>query len=64
MDNAVELCEMLKVMNVTQDADLDWARQKLEEALMGVTTEDLKKSDGLRKDVKSRVDELADKLGW
>jgi hypothetical protein len=64
LDNAVELCEMLKVMNVTKDPDLDWARQKLEEALMGVTTDDLKSSDGLRNKVKNSVDTLTDKLGW
>jgi hypothetical protein len=55
---------MLKVMNVTNDPDLDWARQKLEEALMGVTTDDLKSSDGLRNKVKASVDTLHDKLGW
>lgn len=64
LDNALELCEMLSVMNVTHDADLDWARQKLEEALHGVDMKDVRDSKGLRKEVKARVDELADKLGW
>ena len=64
LDNALELCEMLSVMNVTHDSDLDWARQKLEEALHGVDMKDVRDSKGLRKEVKARVDELADKLGW
>lgn len=64
LDNALELCEMLSVMNVTHDSDLDWARQKLEEALHGVDMKDVRDSSGVRKEVKARVDELADKLGW
>ena len=64
LDNALELCEMLSVMNVTHDSDIDWARQKLEEALHGVDMKDVRDSSGVRKDVKARVDELADKLGW
>jgi len=64
LDNALELCEMLSVMNVTHDSDLDWARQKLEEALHGVDMKDVRDSKGLRKEVKARVDELSEKLGW
>ena len=64
LDNALELREMLSVMNVTHDSDLDWARQKLEEALHGVDMKDVRDSKGLRKEVKARVDELSEKLGW
>ena len=64
LDNALELCEMLTVMNVTHDSELDWARQKLEEALHGVDMKDVRDSKGLRKEVKARVDELSEKLGW
>jgi hypothetical protein len=64
LDNALELCEMLSVMNVTHDSDLEWARKSLEEALHGVDMKDVRDSNGVRKDVKARVDELADKLGW
>ena len=60
----MELCELLQVMNVTQDPTLEQARRDLEDALMGVDIVDVRESDGLRKEVKRRVDELADKLGW
>ena len=64
LTNALELCELLQVMNVTQDPTLEQARRDLEDALMGVDIVDVRESDGLRKEVKRRVDELADKLGW
>ena len=64
LDNALELCSLLSVMNVTHDNDLEWARKNLEDALHGVDMKDIRESDGVRKNVKARVDELADKLGW
>jgi hypothetical protein len=64
LDNALELCNLLSVTNVTHDEQLDWARKSLEDALMGVDMDEVRESDGLRKAVKARVDELADKLGW
>ena len=36
VDNAVELCDMLKRLNVTNDPKLEKARAKLESALLGV----------------------------
>lgn len=64
LDNALELVELLRVTNITHDEELEWARKHLEEALMGVDMDDVRKSDGVRKDIKARVDELTDKLGW
>jgi hypothetical protein len=64
LDNALELINLLAVTNVTHDENLEWARKELEEALMGVDMKDVRESDGVRKNVKARVDELADKLGW
>jgi hypothetical protein len=64
LDNALELCSLLSVMNVTHNQDLDWARKELEEALHGVDMKDVRESDGVRKAVKAKVDELSDKLGW
>jgi hypothetical protein len=63
-DNAIELVDLLRVTNVTHDQDLEYARWSLEQALNGVDMDEVRKSDGLRKDVKSKVDELAEKLGW
>lgn len=64
LDNALELINLLAVTNVTHDEDLEWARKQLEDALMGVDMDEVRKSDGLRKDVKARVDDLAERLGW
>jgi hypothetical protein len=64
LDNAVELVELLRVTNVTHDEKLETARRHLEDALMGVDMKEVRESDGVRKSVKARVDELADTLGW
>ena len=64
LDNALELCSLLSVMNVTHSQDLEWARKELEGVLHGVSMDDIRMSDGLRKNVKAKVDELTDKLGW
>ena len=56
--NAVELCELLTKLNVTNDPKLEIARKRLESAVAGVTPKDLRESDGLRLDVKSKVDEI------
>lgn len=64
LDNALELCSLLSVMNVTHDSNLDWARQELENALHGVDMKDVRDSDGVRKNVKARVDAITEKLGW
>ena len=64
LDNALELCSLLSVMNVTHNQDLEWARKNLEDALHGVDMKDIRESDGVRKLVQARVDELSDKLGW
>ena len=56
--NAVELCELLTKLNVTNDAKLEHARKQLESALVGVTPKELREDDGLRLDVKSKVDQI------
>jgi hypothetical protein len=58
LDNAVELCAMLTVLNVTNDAKLEQARQELEKTLVGLDAKDLRKNDSLRLDTKARVDEI------
>ena len=56
--NAVELCDLLTKLNVTNDSKLEQARKQLESALVGVTPKDLREDDGLRLDVKSKVDQI------
>ena len=58
VNNAVEMCELLTKLNVTNDGKLEAMRKKLESALVGVTPVELRKDADLRKDTKSRVDEI------
>jgi hypothetical protein len=56
--NAVELCDLLTKLNVTNDAKLEHARKQLEVTMMGVTPKDLREDDDMRLDVKSKVDQI------
>jgi hypothetical protein len=58
VNNATELCELLTRLNVTNDTKLEQARRTLEQALLGVTAEDLRKDDDLRLDTKAKVDAI------
>jgi len=56
--NAVDLCDLLTKLNVTNDPKLEEARQKLEKALVGIKPEDIRESEAIRSNVKSKVDEI------
>lgn len=56
--NAVDLCATLSKLNVTNDPKLERARHELEKTLIGIDAKELRKSDDVRLDVKSRVDEI------
>ena len=58
--NAQELCDTLTQLNVTNDPVLEAARQKLEEALMGVQPEVLRKEEGERLVVLQKVSSILD----
>ena len=58
VNNAVDLCELLSKLNVTNDSKLETCRKKLESALVGVVPADLRKDDDLRLDVKAKVDSI------
>lgn len=53
--NAVDLCDLLKKLNVTNDPDLEKARASLESALLGINPDELRR-DGARDEVKLKVD--------
>lgn len=55
--NAVELCDLLKKLNVTNDPDLEKARASLESALLGVDADELRRA-GARDEVKQKVDSV------
>ena len=62
--NAVELCELLHVMNITGDASLTKAARKLEEVLSGVTPKELREEDSTRALTKQKVDEILGAFDW
>jgi hypothetical protein len=61
---ALELCELLTVMNVTHDPELEKARRKVEEVLSGVTPKELRDEHSTRIQTKQRVDAILDAFDW
>lgn len=64
LTNARELIDLLKRLNVTQDAKLEDARRDLEAALLNTEIDTLKESDYVRENVKSKVDAILGKFEW
>jgi hypothetical protein len=64
VDGALELCDLTKSLNVTNDMALEGARKQLEELLVGVTPADLRKNEAIRQDVKKNVDAILDKFNF
>jgi len=63
IEKAHELCESYKTFNLTNNAELEQARQKLASVLNGVTADDVRESDAVRDHVKRGVDEVLNKFG-
>lgn len=64
VDGALELCDLTKALNVVGDAALEGARKELEQLLVGVTPNDLRKNEAVREDTKKAVDALLDKFSF
>ena len=64
VDGALELCDLTKSLNVTNDMALETARSQLEQLLVGVTPADLRKNEAIRQDVKKNVDAILDKFNF
>jgi len=64
VENALEVCDLLRLTNVTNDADLEAARKEVEQALLGVSLEELRKNNAIRTDVKAQVEGILDKFNW
>lgn len=62
--NAQELCTVLTQLNVTNDPKLEAARQRLEEAMLGVEPEELRKEEGERLTVLSKVNAILDSFDF
>ena len=57
VDNAVDLCDLLKRLNITNDQKLEKARASLESALLGVDATELRK-DGAREEMAIKLDSI------
>lgn len=64
VDNAIELTDLLKHLNITGDQRLENLRKDLESAMNGVTCDDLRESDAIREHTKSKVDEMLSKFSF
>ena len=64
VDGALELCDLTKSLNVTNDVTLEEARKQLEQLLVGVSPADLRKNEAIRQDVKRNVDAILDKFNF
>lgn len=62
--NAQELCEALTRLNITNDPTLEAARRKLEEAMMGVEPQELRKEEGERLTLLSKVNGILDNFDF
>ncbi len=62
VENAVDVCKLLKHFNTTNDTRLEALRQQLEETMRGVDAQALRESDLLREQTKTKVDALLDKF--
>lgn len=62
VDNAIEVCKLLKHFNTTGDTRLEAMRLQLEDTMRGVDAQSLRDSDVLRDQTKQKVDALLDKF--
>lgn len=64
LENAVELVDMLKHLNITQNADMERARLDLKSAISKYDLDDLRGSMHARQTVKAEVDAILSKFNF
>ena len=64
LDTGLELCDLVKGLNIVGDYSLEQARASLERALSGVSVDDLRKNVAVRRDVKKEVDTILSSMTW
>lgn len=64
LDHGIELCELLKQFNVTNDPALEEARKMLKDALIHVDMKGLKESPAIQSTVKNRMQDILDKFNF
>jgi hypothetical protein len=62
--NALDLCKLLNHMNITNDPQLDKARQQLELVLAGTDVDDIKENEFVRSNMKKNVDNILNQFDW
>jgi len=62
--NPIDLCRMLKHMNLSNDRKVEEARQRLEDVMAGKTKEMFKDSSAIRQEVKDEVDSIITSYDW
>ena len=58
VDNVLEVVELLSLCNVTGDTQMAAMKDKLENTLLGVTPDALREDEYLRRETKTKVDEI------
>jgi len=64
IDNALQQCAMLTKLNVANDPKLEQMRKEMERAVSGVPVDVLRNSDEARASVKTKLDEIINKMSW
>jgi hypothetical protein len=64
MENAIEMVDMLKHLNITKDPSMEQARQSLKSAISNYDLDDLRSSMTARNAVKSQVDAILSKFNF
>jgi len=62
IEGGLELCGLLKVLNITNDLQLEAARVEVERVLKSVTPDDLREHNDARTEVRSQVSEILDRF--
>jgi hypothetical protein len=64
LENAVEMVDMLKHLNITKDPNMEQARQALKSAISNHDLDDLRSSMTARNAVKTQVDAILSKFNF
>jgi len=64
VSNPLELCRLLKHMNLTKDPKIEEARQRLEDIMVGKNKDMFKDSPTVRKEVKEEIDSIIKSYDW
>lgn len=62
--NVTEMIDLLDKFNITGDARMKQAKERMKDALFGVTPDGLREDDDLRQEVKGKVDALLKEMAW